>query len=100
MEHLERAAVVVQFDPRDQSQQPVGNRRRKLAGKEVILPPPAPPADNRVRFRQTQQTGKVRGVVLQVPVCRGNQPAAGGSESGRKRGRLTEVSREPDDPDT
>ncbi len=94
-EGLERTAVVVEMDaggPRDQA---VGQKRRQAPVQPGVLPILSPAAhDVESLIEPRDHRRNVARIVLEVAVGCDDDAATGGGESGRKRGRLSEVAPE------
>ena len=74
---LERAAVVVQAQPADAADQPVGDARRQLAGERRVLAVLAPAGDDVVALLElVEQARDVGRIVLEVGVHRDDDVAA------------------------
>ena len=88
---LQRAAVVVEPNPGHFGNEPVGEHGGQAPADERVLPILPPPADDVVVLRQREESGDVRGVVLQIAVQGHDDLATRVIESRRQRGRLSEV---------
>ena len=100
-EHLERAAVVVEPDPGDAGDQPVGDGRGDAAGQETVPPLPPPAADDVIALLDLgDEKRDVVGIVLQVGVQADDDVAAGVVEAGDQGRRLAEIFPQADDLDS
>ena len=89
---LERAAVVVEVDPRDVGDHLVGDHRGQAAAEELVLAVDAPAADDVVAFLGLgDKGGDVGRIVLEVGV-HGDDPLASRHPKARREGRrLAEI---------
>src|SRR3954464_11566658 len=85
------AAVVVQADTGDHTEEGVGDDGWNLPGQPVVLTIPPPATDNVEIRRQSKQARNVCRIVLKITVQCHYQATTRGSKSCRESRRLTEV---------
>lgn len=89
---FECASIVVKMDAGNQTYESIGDPRRKLLGKEWILPVFAPAADHVKAFlKRIKNLGYVSWVVLQIGVERNDEASKGMIKASCQGGSLSEI---------